>query len=175
MRCKKIPQARILSTGSYLPKIECKNEDLKQFPPNAIELIQVKTGVKARRYAQRNEATSDIAIKAANNCFKKINFNPSDIDAIILATSSPDRIQPATATKVQHEIGAINSFAFDINSVCSGSVYGIYLADAMIRAKTCKYVLLIASEVYSKFLNPKRLLYISLFWRWSRSCFIRQK
>ncbi len=145
----------IISTGSYLPENQLNNEDLKQFPPDVRELIEIKTGVKTRRFAHKDELTSDLAIKAARDCLGKIKFNPKSIDAIILATSSPDRIQPATATRVQYEIGAEKAFAFDINSVCSGAIYGIYLTDAMIKSEGCKYVLLIASEIYSKFLNPK--------------------
>lgn len=150
---KKTLSSAILSTGSYLPEKTVSNEDLKQFPANCINLIEIKTGIKTRRHVEKNEATSDLAIKAAMSCLEKISFDPKDIDAIILATSSPDRIQPATATRVQYEIGALNAFGFDINSVCSGGVYGIYLADAMIKAEKCSNVLLIAAEAYSKFLN----------------------
>jgi len=147
-------KAKLISTGSYLPETVIFNEDLKNFPGNSLQLIEVKTGIKSRRHAHKNETTSDLAIKAAKACLEKIDFDPHELDAIILSTSSPDRIQPATATRVQYEIDASNAFAFDINSVCSGAVYGIYLADALIKAQMCRNVLLIASEVYSKFLNP---------------------
>lgn len=148
-------KAKIISTGSFLPEKIVLNADLKQFPENSLKLIEVKTGVKARRHALKEECTSDLAIKAAENCLKRIDFDPLKIGAIILSTSSPDRIQPATATRVQQKIKALKAFAFDINSVCSGSVYGIHLADALIKSGICNYVLLLASEVYSKFLNPQ--------------------
>lgn len=147
-------KAKIISTGSYLPERVMRNDELKQFPENSYRLIELKTGIKERRHVNDGESTSDLAVKAARKCLEKVEFNPTDIEAIILATSSPDRIQPATATRVQHEIGASNAFAFDINSVCSGSVFGIYLADALIKADRCDNVLLIASEVYSRLLNP---------------------
>jgi len=127
---------------------------LTQFPPNGLQLIEAKTGIKYRRHAAPGELTSDLAVRAAQVCLGKAGVHAADVDAIILATSSPDRIQPATATRVQHQLGATKAFAFDINSVCAGAVYGICLADSLIRANTCKTVLLVASEVYSRFLNP---------------------
>lgn len=145
----------ILSTASFLPETIVENEDLCQFPENAIKMIQMKTGVKSRRYVTDQQCTSDLAILAAKECLKKINFCPRDINCIILATSSPDRIQPATATRVQHAIEAVNAFAFDVNSVCSGAIFSICLADALIKSRTCNNVLVIAAEVYSKFLNPQ--------------------
>jgi 3-oxoacyl-[acyl-carrier-protein] synthase-3 len=145
--------AKIISTGSYLPEKTIFNHDFTQFPNNAHQLIEEKTGIKSRRQAAKGETTSDLAIKAAEKCLQKIGFESKNIDAIILATSSPDRMQPATATRVQKEIGASSAFAFDINSVCSGGVFGIYLADCMIKSGICRHVLLLASEVYSRFLN----------------------
>lgn len=145
----------IASTGSYLPERVIRNEDLTQFPADAIPMIGEKTGVFARRFAGEGECTSDLASRAARACLDGISFPPGQVEAIVLSTSSPDRMQPATATRVQHLIGAAKAFAFDINSVCSGSVYGIALADALIRSERCRNVLLIASEVYSKIMNPK--------------------
>ena len=143
----------VVSTGSYLPNNVINNEDLKQFPQNAIPLIESKTGVKSRRYASLEESTSDLATKAAKICLKKIDFDSERLDCIIVATSSPDRIQPATATRVQYQMGAKNAFAFDINSVCSGATFGICIADGLIRSEICENVLVIGSEVYSRILN----------------------
>lgn len=147
-------RAKIVATGSYVPEKVVANADLTQFPPNGLQLIEAKTGIKYRRHARPGELTSDLALRAAQVCLGKAGVRAADVDAIILATSSPDRIQPATATRVQHQLGATKAFAFDINSVCAGAVYGICLADSLIRANTCKTVLLVASEVYSRFLNP---------------------
>ena len=144
----------IISTGKYLPEKIISNDDLKQFPKALIPLIEEKTGVKARRFVNEGQCTSDIAILAADNCLKKIDFDPSRIDAIILATSSPDRVQPATATRVQHRLGATKACAFDINSVCAGGVYALSVADSFIKAGFYQNILVIAAEVYSKFLNP---------------------
>lgn len=144
----------ILATGSYAPARVVTNAELVQFPANALPLIEAKTGIRSRHYAAADECTSDLAIKAARRCLDKAGTPAEQVDAIIVATSSPDRIQPATATRVQHELGATRAFAFDINSVCSGAVYGVYLADMMLRSGTCRNVLLVAAELYSRFLNP---------------------
>ena len=86
---------------------------------------------------------------------KNAGLAPDQVAGIILATSSPDRMQPATATRVQHLLGAKSAFAFDINSVCSGGTFGIALADSLIRSGQYENILLVAAEVYSRILNPK--------------------
>jgi 3-oxoacyl-[acyl-carrier-protein] synthase-3 len=145
--------AVISATGRYLPEKAIRNQDMIQFSEEARRLIGQKTGVFSRRVAAESECTSDLAVRAAVNCLGKIAFLPKQIDGIILSTSSPDRMQPATAARVQYMIGASKSFAFDINSVCSGSVFGIAMADALIRAEKYQNVLFIAAEMYSKILN----------------------
>lgn len=81
-------------------------------------------------------------------------MSPEAIDAIVLATSSPDQLQPATATRIQHLLGAKNAFAFDINSVCSGSIYGLMAGHSLIAGAQCKNVLVVGADIYSRFLNP---------------------
>lgn len=147
--------AVITSTGSYLPEMIISNEDLIQFPREAIQLIGEKTGVFQRRVASDNECTSDLAARAARKCLENGGYSVEQVEGILLATSSPDRMQPATATRVQHMIGAKRAFAFDINSVCSGSTFGIAMADALIKSGYCENVLLIAAEVYSRIMNHK--------------------
>ena len=143
----------IVSTGRYLPKNIIPNSALTQFSREAQSLIGNKTGVLARRHAGENQCTSDLALAASRNCLAKTGYPPEDIDGIILSTSSPDRIQPATASRVQHLLGAKKAFAFDINSVCSGSVYGLHLADALIKTGQYGNILFVAAELYSKILN----------------------
>lgn len=145
----------ITSTGSYLPETVVSNEDLIQFPREAIQMISEKTGVLYRRVASDNEFTSDLAAHAARKCLENGGYRSEQVEGILLATSSPDRMQPATATRVQHMIGAHKAFAFDINSVCSGSTFGIAMADALIKSGHCKNVLLIGAEVYSRIMNQK--------------------
>ena len=150
-----MPNAAIKSTGSYVPDNTVHNEELEQFPKAAQLMITQKTGVISRRHAGLNQCTSDLALPAASRCLEKGDFAPAKVEAIILSTSSPDRIQPATAVRLQYLLGAVNAFAFDINSVCSGSTFGIALAHSLIRSGTCTNVLYVAAEVYSKILNPK--------------------
>ncbi len=147
--------AAVIGTGCYLPEGVIHNEALDQFPKTAKLIISQKTGVFCRHHADTDQCTSDLAFHAAKKCLERSDFSPGRVEAIILSTSSPDRIQPATATRLQHLLKATRSFAFDINSVCSGSTYGIALAQALIRSGTCTNVLFVAAEVYSKILNPK--------------------
>ncbi len=148
-------KTKIWSTGSYLPKHIVKNEELTQFSPAMLPLIREKTGVLERRYADAAECTSDLAVQAARVALARAACGPLEIDCIILATSTPDRPQPATATRVQHKLGAKNAFAFDVNSVCSGGVYALGIADSFIRSGFCSNVLVVAAEVYSRILNPR--------------------
>jgi 3-oxoacyl-[acyl-carrier-protein] synthase-3 len=148
-------RAGILSTGSFLPDRVISNEDLSQFSPEARKLIAEKTGVRTRRHAAESECTSDLAIAAARRCLQKVEFSPDNIEGILLSTSSPDRMQPATATRVQNELGARNAFAFDINSVCSGGSFGIAVVDSLIQSGNYRTILFIAAEMYSKILNSK--------------------
>lgn len=145
----------IQATGSFVPQHAVHNDDLNQFSESARLLISQKTGVFCRRHIEAGQCTSDLALQAAKRCLDRIGFPAHKLEAIVVSTSSPDRIQPATATRLQYLLGATNAFAFDINSVCSGSTYGIALADAMIRSGICANLLFVAAEVYSKILNPQ--------------------
>jgi 3-oxoacyl-[acyl-carrier-protein] synthase-3 len=146
----------ILATGSYLPERAVPNEALTQFPPATLPLITEKTGISSRRYAADDQVTSDLGAEAARLCLTRAGVVADDVDAILLATSSPDRIQPATATRVQELLGARRAFAFDVNSVCSGAVYALHLADALVRTGEARRVLVIASELYSRaHINPR--------------------
>lgn len=147
--------SRVVGTGSYLPEKVVRNEDLKQFPAPSIALIAEKTGVRERRHAAEGESTSDLAARAGLAALANGKLNPADLDCIVLATSSPDRFQPATATRVQQLLGATRAFAFDVNSVCTGGVYALAIADSFIKSGFCRNALVIAAEVYSRFLNPQ--------------------
>jgi 3-oxoacyl-[acyl-carrier-protein] synthase-3 len=137
--------ARIVSTGSYLPPYVLNNEDLKQFPAEALVLIEKKTGVRQRHHASPEQMTSDLAASAGRACLQRAGIEAASVDAIVLATSSPDRIQPATATRVQQLLGATRAFAFDLNAVCSGFVYGLQVCTSLIESGACRRVLLEAA------------------------------
>ena len=146
-------RSEIISTGSFLPNNIIYNNELNNVSISLADLIEQKTGVKARRFADDSQSTSDLAILAAKSCLTKVNFDPKKLDGVIVATSSPDRIQPATATRVQYQLGACNAFAFDINSVCSGGVFALTVGDAYIKTGAYKNILIIASEIYSRYLD----------------------
>jgi 3-oxoacyl-[acyl-carrier-protein] synthase III len=148
-------RSKVTSTGSYLPETVVRNEDLTRFPRAALPLIAEKTGVRERRHAAPEQCTSDLAIEAGRRCLDQAGIDPEQIDGIVLSTSSPDRPQPATATRVQAALGARHAFAFDINSVCSGGVYALHLADGLIRAGLHRSILVVAAEIYSRYLNPR--------------------
>lgn len=145
--------SQILATGSYLPEKVVKNADLTQFPPTAIPLIASKTGVYERRYAAPDQCTSDLAVEAAKQCLARSGIAATDLDGIILATSSPDQPMPATSATVQAKLGATAAFAVDVNAVCTGGVYALRMADAMIRAGCARRILVVAAEAYSRILN----------------------
>lgn len=147
--------AWIAATGSYLPVRIVRNDEFDQFPPNSLRLIESKTGIRERRFAADDQLNSDLAHEAAKACLDQAGIEPSDIDGVIVATSSPDRMQPATATRVQHLIGARRAWAFDVNSVCSGAVFALATANAMVQSLMARNILVVASEVYSRITNPR--------------------
>lgn len=147
--------AIIHSTGSYLPEKVIFNEELTQFPESSIPKIALKTGVLSRRRAADDQCTSDLGILAARTCLEKVNFPADQIQGIIVSTSSPDRMQPPTASRVQAFLGAPQAFSFDLNSVCSGSTYAICIANALIKSGQYDNILLVAAEMYSRILNKK--------------------
>lgn len=145
--------AYIVETSHYLPENIIENKDLTQFPEKYRHLIGEKAGVMARRHVTE-ECTSDLGAKAVQKLIEKSGIDPQSVEALICATSSPDRMQPATATRIQELCGLRNAYAFDVNSVCSGGVYALKLASSLIK-DGAKNVVVVASEVYSKILNPK--------------------
>jgi 3-oxoacyl-[acyl-carrier-protein] synthase-3 len=138
-----------------VPEKRIANADLAWFPKAAIPLIQQKTGIEARHHVEAGTCTSDLAAAAAEKCLSKAAIVAEALDAVIVATSSPDRAHPPTAARVQRLIGARRAFALDLNAVCAGGVFALHTADALIRAGFCKRILVIAAEVYSPFLNPR--------------------
>jgi len=146
--------SQVLSTGSYLPERVVKNEDMIQFSAKFLPHIAAKTGILERRHAEEDQATSDLAVNAALRCLYRAGLDAVDIDGIILATSTPDQPMPATSAIIQARIGAKNAFAFDINAACSGSIVALQTADTMLRGGCARRILVLASEVLSRFQNP---------------------
>jgi 3-oxoacyl-[acyl-carrier-protein] synthase III len=148
-----MPVSAMIATGSYVPEICIRNEDLTQFPKAARALIEQKTGILERRYAPDGASTSDLAAEAARRCLEQAGLDAAAVDALVLSTSSPDRIQPATAARVQALIGACRAIAFDVNAVCTGALYCLQIAEGFIRGGLYRTVLVVAAEAYSRFLN----------------------
>lgn len=150
-----MPNSKIISSGSYLPEKILTNFDLEKIVDTSDEWIVERTGIKKRHIVAKDELTSDIAANAAKKALEKINFDPNNIDLIILATTTPDLTFPATATSVQAKIGAKNAFAFDIQAVCSGFVYALNIADNFIKSKQVKNALVIGADALSRIVDWK--------------------
>lgn len=143
----------IISTGYYVPSKIVTNKDLEKTLDTTDEWIYSKVGVRERRVASQEEATSDLAVKAALRAIQNANLTVEDIELIIVATSSPDMIQPPTASIVQGKLGAKNAAAFDVGAVCAGFPFALNSALAMQLLNRYKYVLVIGAEVYSRILD----------------------
>lgn len=146
--------AYIHSFGTYIPPREISNEELSQFPPASLARIKIKTGVEKRRFSDGG-FSSDLAARAAADCLSKNPFPRDSVDTVILATSTSDRMIPATAALVSERLNIKNAFAFDINSVCSGGLAALMLAASLVESGAAANVLVIAADVYSRILNPR--------------------
>ena len=145
--------AYITGTGFYVPDTIITNIDLEKNTDTTDEWIRTRTGIVERHIVADGQATSDLATEAAMRALKNARVEISEIDAIIVATLSPDMLFPSTACLVQRNLGANNSFAFDIGAACSGFTYGLCIADALIKGGKCKTVLLIGAEIFSRILD----------------------
>jgi 3-oxoacyl-[acyl-carrier-protein] synthase III len=144
-------RARIISTGSFVPENVITNNDLAQIVDTTDEWITERTGIKERRIVNGKQVTSDLACEASTLALKKAGLKPLDIDLIIVATISGDMPFPSTACLVQKKLGAKKAAAFDLNAACSGFVYGLHVANSLIKSGAHSRILLIGAEVLSKF------------------------
>jgi 3-oxoacyl-[acyl-carrier-protein] synthase III len=150
--------ARITGTGSCLPPRRVSNAELAaQLAERGVitsdEWIVERTGINARYFAEPGVLCSDMAVQAARQALQAAQLEAAQIDLIIVATSTPDMIFPSTACIVQHKLGAPGGAAFDVQAVCSGFVYALSVADAMIRTGAARKALVIGSELFSKLLD----------------------
>ena len=144
-------RARIISTGSYVPENVITNNDLEQIVETSDEWILERTGISQRRIVDGSQVTSDLACEAALKALKKADLKARDIDLIIVATISGDMVFPSTACILQHKLGAKKAAAFDLNAACSGFVYGLHVANSLIKSGAHNRILLVGAEVISKF------------------------
>lgn len=147
----------ILSTGSYVPEHVVSNDEIGKGAGVEAEWIERKTGIVQRRRAAPEQATSDLAAVAARRALSAAGLLPEDIGYIVVATSTPDHPQPATASIVQHLIGARAAAAVDVNAVCSGFVYALAMAEGLLRSgpggAEGGYALVIGADIYSRILD----------------------
>ena len=150
--------ARITGTGSYLPPRRLTNHDLAaELAERGIETshewIVERTGIEARHFADAATSSSDLALEASRKALEAAGLAPQDIDLIIVATSTPDMVFPSTACILQNKLGANGCAAFDVQAVCSGFVYALTVADAMIRSGGARRALVVGAEVFSRILD----------------------
>ena len=142
--------SRISGTGSYLPEKILTNAELESMVDTTDEWIVARTGIKERHIAAKGEFTSDLATNAAKNAIASAGINASEIDLIIVATTTPDKIFPSAATMVQRKLGIAGCPAFDMQAVCSGFVYALSTADNFIKAGSAKCALVIGADTFSR-------------------------
>jgi 3-oxoacyl-[acyl-carrier-protein] synthase-3 len=150
--------SRITGTGSYLPPRRLTNQDLAaELATRGVETsdewIVERTGIRARHFAAPDVASSDLALHAAQRALEAAGVAAADIDLIIVATSTPDMVFPSTACILQHKLGVAGCAAFDVQAVCSGFVYALTVADAMIQTGAASKALVIGAEVFSRILD----------------------
>ncbi len=150
--------SRIAGTGAYLPAQRLTNAELAaQLALRGVETsdewIVERTGIRARHFAAETEQCSDLAVSAARRALEAADCDAASVDLIIVATSTPDMVFPSTACIVQHKLGISGCPAFDVQAVCSGFVYALTVADAMIRTGAASKALVIGAEVFSRLLD----------------------
>jgi 3-oxoacyl-[acyl-carrier-protein] synthase-3 len=145
--------SRIAGTGSYLPEKIVTNADLEKIVETTDEWIASRTGIRERRRAADGETTGDLAFYAATHALEAAGVKASEIDLIVLGTTTPDLIFPSTACLLQHRLGANGCAAFDVNAACSGFLYALGVADQFIRCGTSKKALVVGSETLSRMID----------------------
>lgn len=149
----KTMNSRIIGTGGYLPKNILTNSDLEEIVDTTDEWIRERTGIEQRHIVADDETTSDLAYQASILALEMANVNAEQLDLIIVATTTPDKIFPSTATILQHKLGNSGSPAFDIQAVCTGFIYALSTADQFIKTGMAKKVLVVGAESMSRITN----------------------
>ena len=142
--------SRVAGTGSYLPQRILTNAELERMVETSDEWIVARTGIRERHIAADNEVNSDMALAASQIAIEAAGISIQQIDLIIVATTTPDKIFPSTACILQNKLGAAGCAAFDIQAVCSGFVYALSTADQFIRTGAAKCALVVGSEIFSR-------------------------
>jgi len=143
----------LAGSGGYLPERIVTNDELSRTVETSDAWIQERTGIRQRHFAGPHETTAFMGTAAAKAALADAGATAADVDAILLATSTPDQAFPATALRIQAALGVTRGFGFDLSAACSGFIYALSVADGMIRSGQARGVLVIGSEVYSRILN----------------------
>jgi 3-oxoacyl-[acyl-carrier-protein] synthase-3 len=142
-----------IGVGHYLPTRVVENAEFENWLDTDDEWIQARTGIQRRHFAADGELTSDLAYEAASDALKDAGIAATDIDAIVLATSTPDQTFPSTATKLQAKLGMTSGFAFDIQAVCAGFAFAMTMANSLIISGQAKRILVIGAETFSRIMD----------------------
>ncbi len=143
-------EAFISGTGSYVPERRLTNHDLEKMVDTSDEWIVQRTGIRERRIADKADATSDLATRAARIALEQAGLTPDDLECIILCTVTPDTYMPAGAVYVQRALGASRAAAFDVSAACTGFIYGVTVGTALIRSGVYKNLLVVGAETLSR-------------------------
>lgn len=145
--------SEIIGTGSYLPEKILTNDDLSKMVDTSDEWIYTRTGIKQRHIAADNEYTSDLAVNAIKNALDNAKISAENVDLLIVATITPDLVFPSTSCIVQKKLGLKNAVAFDVSAACSGFVYGLTMADAMIKSGAYKTAVVVGAETLTRIMD----------------------
>ncbi|NMA02897.1 MAG: ketoacyl-ACP synthase III [Clostridia bacterium] len=162
MNCN-VQSVGIIGTGSYLPEQIVTNKDLEQLVDTSEEWIVTRTGIRERRKAPQEMATSDMGAIACERALKAAGITAMEIDMILVATVTPDMPFPSSASLIQDRIGAKNAAALDISAACSGFIYGLAVGSQMIATGMYKHVLVVGAETLSRILDPEDRSTLILF------------
>lgn len=143
----------LAGSGGYLPERIVTNDELSRTIDTSDAWIQERTGIRQRHFAAAHETAAFMGAAAARAALADAGASAADVDAVILATSTPDQAFPATALRVQAELGVTKGFGFDLSAACAGFIYGLSIGDSLIKTGQARGVLVIGSEVYSRILN----------------------
>jgi 3-oxoacyl-[acyl-carrier-protein] synthase-3 len=143
----------LIGVGSALPKRRVDNAELAAEVDTSDEWIVERTGIRTRYIAGEGETTASLATEACRRALEVAGLTPADVGLIVLATATPDQTFPSSATKVQHQLGILDAIAFDVHAVCTGFLYALTVADAMLRGGNAKCALVIGSETFSRILD----------------------
>ena len=145
--------SRVAGTGSYLPAKVLTNAELATRIDTSDEWVRTRTGICSRHIAAPDEQTSDLALAAARQALSAAGIAGSEVDLIVVATTTPDMIFPSTACALQEKLGARGGPAFDVQAVCSGFVYALTVADLMVKSGAVRNALVVGAEIYSRILD----------------------